>query len=105
MCPRGLAVLGDATSGFTRCAADVGVIVKRLPDDNRPVCVDIYCGAGGTTFGAQQAGLRVAYGLDIDKSAIETFAANHPEAYADCRDVSTVSAAEILDLAGIDQID
>ena len=68
-------------------------------------CIDIYCGAGGTTFGAMQAGLHVAYGLDLDKSAIETFTRNHPSAYADYRDVAVVSASEILDLAQIDQVD
>ena len=71
----------------------------------KPVCVDIYCGAGGTTFGAMQAGLHVAYGLDRDTDAIKTFTRNHPQAFGDCRDVAVVTAKEILNLSGIDRVD
>jgi DNA (cytosine-5)-methyltransferase 1 len=71
----------------------------------RPTCIDIYCGAGGSTYGAMQAGLHVAYGLDRDASAVRTFARNHPDAYADCRDVASVTAREILELSGVDHID
>lgn len=78
---------------------------KRDQASERPTCVDIYCGAGGTTFGAMQAGLHVAYGLDRDASAVRTFARNHPEAYADCRDVASVTAQEILQLSGVDRVD
>lgn len=70
-----------------------------------PTCVDIYCGAGGSTFGAMQAGLNVVYGLDRDKSAIQTFKRNHPSAYADGRDVAVVTAKEILGLTGVDRVD
>jgi len=73
--------------------------------DERPTCLDIFCGAGGTTYGAMQAGLHVAYGLDRDASAVKTFAANHPGAYADCRDVAGVTAEEILRLAKVDEVD
>ena len=71
----------------------------------KPVCVDIYCGAGGSTFGAMQAGLHVAYGLDRDTDAIKTFKRNHPQVYGDCRDVAVVTAKEILNLSGIDRVD
>jgi len=68
-------------------------------------CVDLYCGAGGTSFGAQQAGLKVVYGLDRDKNAVRTFAFNHPDSYADCRDVANVTGTEILRLGRVDHID
>jgi DNA (cytosine-5)-methyltransferase 1 len=80
-------------------------IKKRARSIRRPTCIDIFCGAGGTTYGAIQAGLNVVYGLDIDKSAIQTFARNHPKAYSDCRDVASVTAQEILNLSGVDRID
>lgn len=71
----------------------------------KPTCVDIYCGAGGSTYGAQSAGLRVAYGLDNDPNALGTFVKNHPTAYADCRDVAEVKAREILERGQVDHID
>ncbi|KAJ5166319.1 uncharacterized protein N7482_005100 [Penicillium canariense] len=37
---------------------------------------DAYCGAGGTSCGAQQAGLRVLWACDLDKQATETYALN-----------------------------
>lgn len=83
-------------------------IRKGLPkggSGEAPVCIDIYCGAGGTTYGAMQAGLRVVYGLDIDPSAVRTFARNHPEAHADCRDVTSVTARDIIERTGITRLD
>jgi DNA-cytosine methyltransferase len=68
-------------------------------------CIDIYSGAGGTSWGATQAGLSVAYGLDYDARACSTFAANHPEAYTDCRDVAVVTGRQILEFSGIDRVD
>ncbi|HYC55200.1 MAG TPA: DNA cytosine methyltransferase [Candidatus Binatia bacterium] len=68
-------------------------------------CIDIYCGAGGSSFGAAQAGAEVRYGLDRDSNAIRTFVANHPDAYGDCRDVAAVSAREILKLSKLDRVD
>lgn len=83
-----------------------GTARKRIGTPSRiPNCIDIYCGAGGTTYGAMQAGLNVVYGLDRDPSAVRTFAYNHPGAYADCRDVASVTAREILDLTGVDDVD
>jgi DNA (cytosine-5)-methyltransferase 1 len=71
----------------------------------RRTAVDLYCGAGGTSTGAAQAGIDVRYGLDYDKNAVASFAANHPDAYGDCRDVAAVTGKEILELAQTDRID
>jgi DNA-cytosine methyltransferase len=71
----------------------------------RKIAIDIYCGAGGTSTGAAQAGIDVRYGLDYDKNAVASFSANHRGAYGDCRDVAAVTGKEILELAGTDRID
>jgi DNA (cytosine-5)-methyltransferase 1 len=73
--------------------------------ETRPTVVDIYCGAGGTSYGAAQAGLDVRYGLDRNKPAVETFVHNHPGAVGDTRDVAQVTAREILEKSGVDQVD
>jgi DNA (cytosine-5)-methyltransferase 1 len=70
-----------------------------------PVAVDLFCGAGGLSEGLRQAGFRSVLGLDYDRNAIASYAANHPGAQALHRDVSTLRADEIFEAAGTDQID
>lgn len=41
---------------------------------------DIFCGAGGASQGAKQAGLYVAYGVDMDELAIQAYGQNHQSA-------------------------
>lgn len=57
--------------------------------------LDLFCGAGGITEGFRQAGFTCVYGNDINSSAIETFALNHPDAKADCRPIEEVDAAAL----------
>ncbi len=40
------------------------------------VAVDLFCGAGGLSFGLQKAGIRVAAGIDIDESCKYAFETN-----------------------------
>ncbi|KAH8695199.1 C-5 cytosine methyltransferase DmtA [Talaromyces proteolyticus] len=37
---------------------------------------DVFCGAGGVSHGAWEAGLRIKYGVDIDERACETYCKN-----------------------------
>jgi len=39
--------------------------------------IDLFCGAGGFSFGFELAGLKVKYGIDIWKPALKTFKENH----------------------------
>lgn len=39
---------------------------------------DIFCGAGGATEGAKDAGFAVKFGLDIDAQKMETYLKNNP---------------------------
>ena len=39
---------------------------------------DAFCGAGGTSMGAEMAHFRVTWGVDWDKSAIDTYRTNFP---------------------------
>lgn len=73
----------------------------------RQVGIDLYSGCGGMSAGAAAAipGLEIKWALDIDQHATKTFKAAHPEAIVDCRDVSEVSAGDIIERAQIDQID
>jgi len=69
--------------------------------------IDLYSGCGGMSAGAAAAipDLEVKWALDIDANASKTFANAHPEAVVDCCDVSLVSAADVVERAGIEKID
>lgn len=69
--------------------------------------VDLYCGCGGMSLGAEMGdpSLKTVYGADHDAHAIATFAKNHPSAVADCIDASQISAKRILEQTGVDHVD
>lgn len=56
---------------------------------------DLFCGAGGSSLGATQAGAELRLGLNHWRRAIETHGANFPEADHDCADVSALTTAQI----------
>jgi len=58
-------------------------IPKRAADVDRKssvVVVDLCCGMGGLSLAAQQLGMQVVAGVDLNKSAIKTFSKNFPKA-------------------------
>ena len=69
--------------------------------------IDLYCGCGGMSLGAEMGApeLKVVYGADHDANAMKTWAANHPDAVAECIDASQISPRRILDISGVDHID
>jgi DNA-cytosine methyltransferase len=69
--------------------------------------IDLYSGCGGMSAGACAAipDLEVKWALDINVDATRTFRNRHPEALVDCCDVSLVSAADVVERAGIEKID
>jgi site-specific DNA-cytosine methylase len=56
---------------------------------------DLFCGAGGSSLGAEMAGAELRLGLNHWKLAIETHAANFQHADHDCEDVSSLTTAQI----------
>lgn len=59
-----------------------------------PTVVDLFSGAGGLSAGFVAAGYQVIGGLDSWRPASESFAANKPEAYTWCGDITTHDAAD-----------
>lgn len=62
------------------------------------VAVDLFCGVGGLTYGLRREGIKVAAGYDLEGSCRFAFEHNNPGAKFYERDVTKVTAAEILDL-------
>lgn len=58
--------------------------------------IDIFSGAGGLSLGAEMAGVKVHYAVEINKSASETFALNHPNAKVLCKDIKAVGAKDFI---------
>ncbi|MCY4369256.1 MAG: DNA (cytosine-5-)-methyltransferase [bacterium] len=67
-------------------------------EKQRPLAVDLFCGAGGLSVGLTDAGYDVVLGVDSDPVALETYAGLHP-GLALCRDLGTPKAVdEVADL-------
>lgn len=84
---------------------DVETLKAGAEKNDRPVCVDLFCGAGGLSDGLRMAGFRPVYALDFDKHAAATYKRNHPDTTIECRDVAVVKADEILAASGGREID
>lgn len=63
--------------------------------------IDLFCGAGGLSEGFRQAGCHVLAGQDIDATFGATFAATHSEARFVPGPIQDISAADLLDAAGV----
>lgn len=62
-----------------------------------PVAVDLFCGAGGLSYGLQQAGITVSGGIDLDPACRYPFEENVRATFYE-EDVSAVSAEFVASL-------
>jgi len=70
----------------------------------RGPCIDLFCGAGGLSYGFMQAGFEIRAGVDVDASALLTFQRNHPDAAAIRADVTGLSGENLKALGGGQEI-
>ena len=56
---------------------------------------DLFCGAGGSSLGAELAGARLRLGLNHWDRAVETHATNFQHADHDCADISALTTSQI----------
>ena len=42
--------------------------------------LDLFCGAGGLSYGFERTGFEIALGVDMNAAALETFQRNHHNA-------------------------
>lgn len=62
--------------------------------------VDLFCGAGGLTYGLQKAGVPVVAGIDLDEQSRHAFTANNGAAKFLAKDISQTSPDEVMELFG-----
>ena len=63
----------------------------------RPATVDLFCGAGGLSYGLQRAGLNVVAGIDVDQACRHPFEANVSAPFHE-RDITDASAGFVASL-------
>lgn len=63
--------------------------------------IDLFCGCGGISVGAQLAGYEIVAGLDIEKNYISSFIHNFPNAHAITDSITTLSAPDFARRVGI----
>lgn len=66
--------------------------IKTLPSNKKKskIGIDIFCGAGGLSLGAEKAGISIKLAVEKDRSAANTFLANHASAKVLCQDISEI---------------
>lgn len=56
--------------------------MKKVVDNRKLTCLDLFCGCGGLSRGFMDAGYKCVLGVDFDDAALKTFKANHDGAEA-----------------------
>ena len=75
---------------------------------NAPAVIDLFSGAGGTSYGFIRAGYRILAAVDQDRWACETFILNHPEVSPErvlCRDIKELKPTELEHFTYKKQVD
>jgi len=64
-------------------------------------CIDLFCGAGGSTLGAKLAGCKVIAAYDLNSTHLKSYRANYPDVPTYCADVLELEASELPEGADI----
>lgn len=68
--------------------------------------IDLFCGAGGLSYGFESAGFNILLGIDNDAKALETFELNHKGSKSICGDITNITYNDhIKPLLGDKRID
>jgi len=67
--------------------------------------LDLFCGAGGLSYGFKKAGYNILLGIDNDPIVLKTFKLNHPESKILCKDISKIDEGKILKEVDEEKID
>jgi len=67
--------------------------------------IDLCGGAGGLTLGLKRAGFKVLVAVEVNPKYAKTYQTNHKDTKLVIRDIREVTGREILEIAGVDNID
>ena len=73
------------------------MVMLTAPNISPPVAVDLFCGAGGLSYGMQKAGITICGGIDIDPACKHPFEENVKAAFHEC-DVSDLMTDYVASL-------
>src|SRR4051794_12629196 len=73
--------------------------MKNKSSGSTVTAVDLFCGAGGLTYGLRQAGIHVAAGIDLDPACEFPFAYNNSSTFIKA-DIRTIKPADLARLYG-----
>jgi DNA (cytosine-5)-methyltransferase 1 len=68
--------------------------VEERVDNNNKIGIDIFSGAGGLSWGAENAGITIGLAVEKDPSAARTFSSNHPGVPILCNDITGINPLE-----------
>jgi len=71
-----------------------------MPTKSRPTVVDLFCGAGGASYGFKKLGFEMVLGLDIRPDAVRTFAYNMRPREVIVDDIKNHDGKELLKVVG-----
>ena len=71
----------------------------------KPIVVELFSGAGGTSVGFEMAGYQIAIGVDIHRPSIESFKINHPNASTILGNIKKIKPETIIELLNGHRID
>ncbi len=75
-------------------------------DSNRkPLCVDLFCGAGGLSEGLRMAGFNSVMGVDFDANSLKTYQCNHPGSQTLNADIAKLSGSKIIEACSGEELD
>ena len=57
--------------------------------------IDLFCGAGGLSYGFESAGFNILLGIDSDQKALEVFEKNHKGSKSICGDITQIKYKRI----------
>jgi len=69
--------------------------MEKSDKDNSLVVFDFFCGCGGTSRGFQKAGIDIAFALDTDPDAMNTFTKNFPETIFCDKSITELTASDL----------
>lgn len=71
---------------------------------NNMKLLDLFCGAGGLSYGFEKAGFEVVKAIDIDPHAVNTYNTNRKDAVAEVMDIAALDETSIRNLGVIDGV-